>query len=343
MTNTSASTREEVDQVELSKELSNYKNASARKSIWQLINSIVPYLTLWGLMAFLQLSGYSSLFTVMLAVPAGLLLVRIFILFHDCCHGSFFSTRRANRITGILTGFLTFTPFEEWRYLHNKHHATSGNLDKRGAGDVWTMTVSEYQSASRATRLKYRMFRNPVIMFGLGPVFLFLISMRWPTKNSSKKGRRSVMLTNLALALYVFTVGWTLGFVNFLMIQGPILFVAGAAGIWLFYIQHQYEEAYWTENDSWDLQNSALAGSSFYKLPRILQWLTGNIGYHHIHHLRPGIPNYNLPVCNSRIPVLSKIKPITLKSSLKSMRLHLWDEQARRLVGFGAVKRTQMV
>lgn len=321
-----------------SSELSTYAKSSTGKALRQLSNTILPYLALWAGMIYLMLNGYSYGFVLGLTLPAAGLMVRIFILFHDCCHGSFFASRKANKITGYLTGILTFTPFEEWRRLHNIHHATSGNLDRRGTGDIWTMTVKEYRAAGANKRLAYRLVRHPLVMFFFGPIFLFLFSNRSVHAGAQKAEKRSVLITNLSLLLIIVGFSLWIGFKTYLMIQIPILFFAGSLGIWLFYVQHQYEDAYWSKNKEWNLLQSALKGSSYYKLPAVLQWLSGNIGFHHIHHLRPGIPNYNLQSCNQNIKAMQQIPPLTLRESLRSPGLHLWDEDQQRLVGFRSIK-----
>ena len=318
--------------------LSIYSASHNGRAVWQLSNTIVPYFILWAAMIFLLKHNYSIWFFLCAAIPAGGLLVRIFILFHDCCHGSLFTSKKTNRLAGYITGILTFTPFDEWRRAHIIHHAASGNLDKRGVGDVWTMTVKEYKAAGRTERLAYRLFRNPLIMFGLGPFFLFLYIMRRSAPESKKAERRSVYLTNFVILVIIAAMGWLIGYKTFFQIQLPVLFTAGMIGIWLFYIQHQYENTYWTRSKEWNLLDSALNGSSYYKLPRILQWITGSIGFHHIHHLRPRIPNYYLEQCCKNIPALNETAPLTLLTSLRSIRLNLWDEDKNKLVGFNAVK-----
>jgi len=320
-------------------ELSQYSKSHNGKALWQLMNTIIPYLILWGLMATLMLKGYSYWVVLGITLPASGFMVRTFILFHDCCHGSFFKSRRANKIIGYITGILTFTPFEEWRRLHNVHHATSGDLDHRGVGDVWTMTVNEYESAGKGRRLGYRLFRHPLVMFGLGPIYLFLITNRVTHRESKRDERRSVWITNLSLIAVIISLSSLIGFKNYLLIQMPILLFAGALGIWLFFVQHQYEDAYWTKNEDWNLLYSAMNGSSFYKLPRVLQWITGNIGFHHIHHLRPRIPNYHLQNCNENVHALKQVPPLTIKKSLRSLGLHLWDEEQQKLVSFGSLKK----
>jgi omega-6 fatty acid desaturase (delta-12 desaturase) len=264
--------------------------------------------------------------------------IRTFILFHDCGHQSFFRSRRANDFWGRVTGVLTFTPYYYWHASHARHHATSGNLDKRGFGDVWMMTVDEYLEATKRERLKYRLYRHPLVMFLLGPLFITLISHRLVRKGSTIRERNSVWLTNISIlaiaALLITLLGWK----SYLIIQFGTLFLALACGVWLFYVQHQFEGVYWERDPEWDFVSASLDGGSFYHLPRVLAWFTGNIGYHHVHHLNARIPNYNLPRCHDEVPGLQRITPIKLFSSLKSLRFRLWDEQRRVMVSFGDLK-----
>jgi omega-6 fatty acid desaturase (delta-12 desaturase) len=314
-----------------------FQQADTRRSLWQLINSAVPYAVLWVLM-YLSLS-VSYWLTLALAVVASGFMVRLFIIFHDCGHGSFFTSQRANAITGIITGIVTFTPYYDWRHAHAIHHATSGDLDRRGGGDVWTLTVDEYLAAPWWKRLAYRVFRFPLVTFGLGPSFIFLLVQRFPSASAKDaRERHSVWWTNLALLLIFLLFAVTVGWQAFALIQLPILVIGGAAGVWLFYVQHQFEGMVWEHHDKWNYVTAALQGSSFYKLPKVLQWFTGNIGFHHIHHLSPRIPNYNLEPCYNSSPLFQAVKPVTIPSSLKSLKLRLWDERARHLVGFAAVK-----
>jgi omega-6 fatty acid desaturase (delta-12 desaturase) len=319
-------------------DLVTYGQADRGKATWQLANTVIPYLLLWALMVYLvrRGQGYAYWLLPPLVVVASVLLVRIFIFFHDCCHGSFFPSRRANRIWGYITGILTLTPYEDWRHTHAIHHATAGDLDRRGVGDVWTMTVDEYRTASPGKRFWYRLYRFPLFMFGIGPVYSFAIGHRFPDKSGGKRERRSVLITNLALLAIVVVASLTVGFWTFLLIQLAILTVGGAAGLWLFYVQHQFEDVYWARHEKWDFLRAALGGSSYYKLPKVLQWCTGNIGLHHIHHLRPRIPNYRLQQCYDNIPALQAVHPVTLWESRKSLRMRLWDEAQQRMVGFGA-------
>ena len=305
-------------------------------AMWQVVNTLVPYSALWFLMYFsLRVSWWLA---VPLAVLAGGFLVRTFIIFHDCGHGSFLASTKANDALGFITGVLTFTPYYHWRWEHAIHHASSGDLDRRGTGDVWTLTVQEYLEASRWKRFAYRLARNPVILFGLAPLYLFLIQQRYPNSKSEGRERRSVWWTNLALALLAGGLIWVFGLKAYVLLQLIVLVVAGSAGVWLFYVQHQFEGVYWEREKSWDYSLAALQGSSFYKLPKVLQWFSGNIGFHHIHHLSPQIPNYHLEKCHRAEPLFQTVKPVTLFSSFKSFTFRLWDEQRRKLVGYRALR-----
>jgi omega-6 fatty acid desaturase (delta-12 desaturase) len=316
--------------------IAKYQHPSTARALWQIINTIVPYALLWYVMY--EVKDISLWLTIPFAVLSGGLLVRIFIIFHDCGHGSFFKSRWANEFVGFVAGVLTLTPYYHWRWEHAIHHGTSGHLDKRGTGDIWTMTVQEYLDASRWKRFSYRLARNPFILFAIAPLVVFVIQQRFPAPGANRRERHSVWWMNLALLGVVIAMSWLYGIVPFLFIQAVAWMVAGAAGVWLFYVQHQFEDVYWERGEDWDYVAAALEGSSYYKLPRILQWFSGNIGFHHIHHLSPRIPNYHLQKCHEADPVFQQVRPITLFSSLRSMALHLWDESAGRLVGFGRVK-----
>ena len=315
-----------------------YGKPDIRKAAWQIIDTIVPYAFLWILMVLMVRNGYPYGITLALAVIAGGLLVRIFILFHDCCHGSFFASRRANTLLGTVAGILVFTAFDDWRRAHGRHHATFGDLDRRGTGDVWTMTVAEYRAATRGKRITYRLFRNPLVLFGPGPLILFLIINRLPTSGAKRRDRISVLLTNLAVLAVLVLAALTIGLRTYLLIQLPIIIVASSAGMWLFYVQHQFEGVYWARHENWDPMRVALEGSSYYQLPGVLQWFTGNIGLHHVHHVRPRIPNYHLQQCFDAIPALQAVRPLTLRGSLKSLKLNLWDEAQQKLVSFRELK-----
>jgi omega-6 fatty acid desaturase (delta-12 desaturase) len=274
-----------------------------------------------------------------LAVLNGGLLVRVFIIFHDCGHGSFFKSRRANDILGFVTGVLTNTPYHHWKWEHSIHHASSGHLDRRGVGDVWTLTVEEYIASSRWKKFAYRMARNPIILFVIAPMVLFCIIERFPSKKASAREKRSVWINNAAIFALAGALIWIFGFIPYLILQLTIMIVAYTSGVWLFYVQHQFEDTYWEHGDEWDFTAAALEGSSFYKLPKILQWFSGNIGYHHIHHLSPRIPNYNLERCHRSDPMLQEVKALTLLSSVKSINYRLWDEDSKKLIGFGQLRR----
>ena len=316
--------------------VARYQRPSVMRAAWQIINTLVPYVGLWFLM-YLTVS-VSWWLTIPLAVLAGGFLVRAFIIFHDCGHGSFFKSQGANHILGAITGVLTFTPYFHWRWEHAIHHSSSGDLDRRGTGDVWTLTVQEYLESSRWKKFFYRLARNPFVLFVLAPLFLFLIWQRIPNPKAGLRERLSVYLTNCALLVVAGGLIWALGFKAYLIIQLTVLMVAGSAGVWLFYVQHQFEGVYWERGDNWDYATAALQGSSFYKLPKILQWFSGNIGFHHIHHLSPRIPNYHLEKCHEAEPLFQTVKPVTLFSSFKSFTFRLWDEQRRKLVGYSHLR-----
>ena len=315
-----------------------YGHSNLRKSLWQLFDTFVPYGVLWALMIYTVQWEYPYWITLALAVVGGSIMVRIFILFHDCCHGSFFASRRANAILGYITGILTLTPFEDWRYAHNLHHSGAGDLDRRGIGEIWTMTTEEYQTAPLRRRFAYRFYRNPFILFGPGSALLFLFFQRFSSKGAGKRERMSVLRTNLALMIIVSIATWTIGLRTYMLIQLPIILVGGGLGLWLFYIQHQFENVYWTRHESWDPVRVALEGSSYFKLPKILQWFTGNIGLHHIHHVRPNIPNYNLQQCHDEIPAFQAVKAITLKTSFRSLQLSLCDEKNKKMISFSSLR-----
>jgi omega-6 fatty acid desaturase (delta-12 desaturase) len=313
-----------------------FQEPSRWRAAWQLTNTLVPYAALWFLM-YLSMS-VSYWLTLPLAILAGLFVVRIFIIFHDCGHGSYFRSRRANDIVGFITGALTLTPYYHWRWEHAVHHASSGHLDKRGTGDVWTMTIEEYLKSSRWRRFAYRLARNPIVLFGLAPIYLFVFQQRFPAKDASPRERRSVHWMNLAIFGIAALLSWAFGIVAYLCLHLTVVLVSGSVGIWLFYVQHQFEDVYWERGEHWDFTAAALEGSSFYKLPKVLQWFSGNIGFHHIHHLSPRIPNYNLERCHKADPLFQQVKPLTFLASLKSLTFRLWDEQMRKLVGYGRMR-----
>ncbi|AIF44816.1 fatty acid desaturase [Virgibacillus sp. SK37] len=323
-------------QAQLRKSVASFANSDMKASIMQLINTILPFFLLWFL-AYQSLS-LSIWLSVALSVIAAGFVIRIFIIFHDCTHGSFFKSSKANRIVGTITGIITLFAFEKWKRSHAIHHATSGNLDKRGTGDVWVMTVEEYVQASVWERLAYRLYRNPIIMFGFGPLYLFLLSNRFNRKGAKRKERINTYLINVSIVVIYALLIWLVGWQAFLIIQLPILFVSGALGIWLFYVQHQFEDSYFENEDEWDFVKAAVDGSSYYKLPKVMQWLTGSIGFHHVHHLSPRVPNYHLEKAHESTPPLQKATTITLATSLKSIRFRLYDEATRSFVTFKEVK-----
>lgn len=316
--------------------VARYQGPRLGRSAWQVLNTLIPLAGLWYLMHLCV--AVSSWMTLGLAILAAGFLVRVFIIFHDCGHGSFCKSKRANAVLGFICGVLTFTPYQHWRWEHSRHHSSAGDLDRRGMGDVWTLTVQEYLMASRWKRFTYRLARNPLVLFVLAPLFLFLVRQRFASREAPRRERGSVLWTNLAVLGMATVLSLAFGLLPYLLIQSTVLLLAGAAGVWLFYVQHQFEGVYWARHDEWDYTQVALRGSSFYKLPKVLQWFTGNIGFHHIHHLRPAIPNYSLEKCHKAIPLFQSVKPVTLGASLKSLGYRLWDEQWQRLVGYGRLR-----
>lgn len=312
--------------------VAKYQKPSVWRALWQIIDTVIPYGLLWYLMYICRPISWWLL--VPMAILAGGLLVRVFIIFHDCGHGSFFKSRGANDLVGFISGVLTFTPYYHWRWEHALHHSTSGDLDRRGTGDVWTLTVQEYLDASRWKKFSYRLARNPIVLFVIAPLFLFLVKQRFPSSKASPRERHSVYAMNAAILAMAVLLSYFFGITAYVIIQLIILMVAGGAGVWLFYVQHQFEGVYWERGEDWSYTAAALQGSSFYKLPRVLQWFSGNIGFHHIHHLSPRIPNYNLEACHQADPLFQEVKPITLFGSLKSFTFRFWDEKQKQLVGY---------
>ncbi|TWI54560.1 fatty acid desaturase [Halalkalibacter nanhaiisediminis] len=321
---------------QLKKNMAPFEKSDAKSSVKQIINTIPPFFLLWYL-AYQSLS-VSYWLTLALAVVAAGFVVRIFIIFHDCCHGSFFKNKKANDILGTITGIITMFPYEKWKRDHSIHHATSSNLDKRGTGDVWVMTVDEYVAASFKERLAYRLYRNPLVMFGLGPLYLFFMTNRLNRKGARRKERMNLYLINVSIVVVYALLIWTIGWQAFLLVQAPILFVSGSLGIWLFYVQHTFEDSYFEDESEWDYVKAAVDGSSYYKLPKVLQWVTGNIGYHHVHHLSPRVPNYHLEKAHESTPPLQHATTITMGSSLKSIRFRLYDEKNKAFVSFKEIK-----
>ena len=327
-----APTKPHVDNAAWKAIVAKYQKPSVWRALWQIIDTVIPYGLLWYLMYICR--PVSWWLVVPMAILAGGLLVRVFIIFHDCGHGSFFKSRAANDLVGFISGVLTFTPYYHWRWEHALHHSTAGDLDRRGTGDVWTLTVQEYLESSRWKRFSYRLARNPIVLFVIAPLFLFVVKQRFPSSKASPRERHSVYAMNAAILAMAILLSFQFGIMAYVVIQLIILMVAGGAGVWLFYVQHQFEGVYWERGDDWSYTAAALQGSSFYKLPRVLQWFSGNIGFHHIHHLSPRIPNYNLEACHQADPLFQEVKPITLFGSLKSFTFRFWDEKQKQLVGY---------
>ncbi|MDH5507703.1 MAG: fatty acid desaturase [Anaerolineae bacterium] len=319
--------------------VSKYQKPHTWKSVWQIINTTLPYLVLWYLMY--RSLAVSYWITLGLAVITAGLHARVFIIQHDCGHNSFFKSRKANNIIGAIFGVVTLTPYAYWRKTHAMHHATSGDLDFRGPGDIDTLTVQEYLDLDWKGRLRYRLFRNPIVMFVIGPTLMFALFHRIPVKTPRawKRERRSVYLTNLGIAAVVVAMGLLVGFKEFFLVQGPVIVFASTIGVWLFYVQHQFEDTYWRRHPKWDYKTAALQGSSYFKLPAVLQWFSGNIGFHHIHHLSPLIPNYKLQEAFEENEMFQEVETVTIFSSFKTIFLNLWDEESKRLVSFAHLKK----
>jgi omega-6 fatty acid desaturase (delta-12 desaturase) len=312
--------------------LAAYAQPCPRRSAVDILTSVVPYLAASALM-YLALD-VSYLLTLVLVIPTAGFLVRTFVVFHDCAHGSFLGSKRANGYVGRFAGLLVLSPFARWRHDHAVHHATSGDLERRGVGDVITLTVAEYQARSWRGRLGYRLLRNPVVMFGLGPVIAMVVGPRIATRSQRPRMRHSVLATDAVLAGAVGALCWLIGWQSFLLVWAPPALLAGSIGIWLFYVQHQFEDAYWQSAEEWSYADAALRGSSYLKLPKVMQFFTGNIGLHHVHHLNARIPNYNLQRAHDENPVFHQVPTLSLGDALRTVRLKLWDEEHGKLVTF---------
>jgi len=317
--------------------LAPYARPHLGRSLLDLATSVVPYLALSVAMYYALSVSY--LLSLAIAIPASGFLVRTFILFHDCSHGSFLPGKRANMWLGTVLGLLVYSPFLRWRHDHAIHHATSGDLDRRGGGDVRTLTVAEYQALPPRGRLGYRLFRNPLVMFGIGPIVALLIGPRLVSRDARPRLRRSVIGTNFALLALVAGLCWLLGWRDYLLVQAPTVLLAGSAGIWLFYVQHQFEDAYWESGEGWSYADAALRGSSYLKLPKVLQFFSGNIGLHHVHHLSARIPNYNLQRAHDDNAIFHEVPILTLRDGLRCVRFKLWDEDHARMVSFAEARK----
>jgi acyl-lipid omega-6 desaturase (Delta-12 desaturase) len=315
--------------------ISGYNRPDKLKSWWQIINSVGPYIILWILMV--KSIEISYWLTLLLAVPAAGFMIRIFIIFHDCGHGSFFKSQRMNKIIGIITGMIVFTPYHKWHHDHKIHHQTVGNLDKRGIGDVKTLTVEEYSNLGRWEKFSYRFYRNPFFLFGIAPILLFVIQHRFTKPGMSFREKMYVHLTTLGLIAAIYLIILAIGWKTYLFIQLPILYIATVHGVWLFYVQHQYRDVLWETEAEWDYKTTALHGSSWFKLPLLLNWFTGNIGYHHIHHLSPRVPNYNLRKCHYENTIFHNVKPLTFFSAFESLMLGLYDTKNKRMIRFSEI------
>jgi omega-6 fatty acid desaturase (delta-12 desaturase) len=293
---------------------------------------VVPYLALSALIAYVVPRWLPV--ALLLAVPAGGFLLRTYIIFHDCTHGSFMPSKPANAWLGRVLGLFVYSDFDSWRLSHAIHHATAGDLDRRGTGDVPTWTVEEYNRARPMGRLGYWLFRHPLVMFVLGPIWALVINPRLVKRSQRPRIRRSIMLTNVAVAAMVIALVVLLGWKTYLLTIWPAALLAGSAGVFMFYVQHQFEDVYWESTDNWNYDEAALRGSSYLKLPRVLQFFTGNIGFHHVHHLSARIPNYNLPRAHADHQVFSSVPTLTLASAVPTVRLKLWDDTSGRLVTF---------
>jgi omega-6 fatty acid desaturase (delta-12 desaturase) len=314
--------------------LAPYRTSSLGKSLWQLLSTFALFVAGWALMYWSLSVSYAL--TLLLAIPEAFLLIRLFIFQHDCGHGSFFASRRLADVVGSILGVLTLTPYHYWKKTHAIHHATSGDLDHRGFGDIDTLTIGEYYARSRWQRFKYRVYRHPLVLFGFGAVLHFFVRHRLTVgvPREWTRERRSIHYTTAALILVVLAGMAAFGPVPFLLVQLPITLISCSIGVWLFYVQHQFEPTYWEHAEQWRYNDAALVGSSYFDLPPVLRWLTGNIGLHHVHHLNARIPNYRLLEAFADLPDLQRVTRLTLRSSLRCLSLALWDDQAQRLVSF---------
>lgn len=319
--------------------LKPFAQADHKKVIWQIINTLVPYVALLLGIFYAGSLGVGFLWLILPTVIAAGLMVRIFIFFHDCTHGSFTASHQWNDFLGNIFSFFVFTPYVHWKVEHSRHHSTVGNLDARGMGDIWTMTTEEYEAKGFWMKVWYKLFRHPAFLFTVAPVFKFIILQRFPKNYSGKEEKRNYQLLNLSLTVYSILMVFLFGWQSFLLYQTLVVAIASSAGLWLFYVQHQFEEVYWAQQQEWDLLDAALKGSTYYQLPRVLEWFTGYIGYHHIHHLNARIPNYHLKDCYQLIPELQNGKTVTLAKSLHLAFLTFYDQKSQRLITYREYKR----
>ncbi len=313
--------------------VAKYKNPNPVRSVFEIILTLIPFLLLWSLAVYSYYKSYWL--SLLFIIPAAFLLVRLFAIQHDCGHGTLFRHKKVNDWVGRVLGVFTFTPYEVWKRDHALHHSTSGNLDQRGYGDITTLTLEEYNKLSLTKKIGYRVYRFPLVLFGIGPAYLFLIRNRLPVGQMGEvRSWLSAMGTNIAIAIMVIVLMYTIGTAAFFFVHLPIVLLAATVGVWLFYVQHQFEETFWAPGDQWDPQQAALEGSSYYDLPFILRLATANIGAHHIHHLHSKIPYYRLHKILKEHPELKGVSRITLWQSLRCMQLHLWDEAKGKLISF---------
>ncbi|MFZ0088320.1 MAG: fatty acid desaturase [Solirubrobacteraceae bacterium] len=336
MSSSSSSTQRPVHAV-----LAGYAQPHLARSLLDIGTSIVPYLAL-SVLSYLTL-GRSIWLTVAIAVPTAGFLVRTFVVFHDCAHGSFMPSKRANQYVGRFAALLVLSPFARWRHDHAVHHATSGDLERRGVGDILTLTVAEYRAKSRSGRLQYRLLRSPLVMFGVGPIIAMVVGPRIATRSQRPRMRHSVFATDAVLVTVFASLGWLVGPTNLLVVWAPAAMLAGSVGIWLFYVQHQFEDAYWQNAGEWNYTDAALRGSSYLRLPKLLQFFTGNIGLHHVHHLQARIPNYNLQRAHDENAILHQVPTLSLLDGLRSVNLKLWDEDHGKLVTFAQARQPTVI
>jgi omega-6 fatty acid desaturase (delta-12 desaturase) len=327
-----------IDPQALLRQLAPYRQPQTARSAFEVAVTAIPFILLWALTCLAVQAGYYL--GLLLALPAGAFLTRLFLIQHDCGHGAFFRSRKANDWVGRVLGVFTLTPYDYWRRSHAAHHAGTGNLDARGLGDLDTLTIAEFRARGPVARFLYRLYRSPIVLFGIGPAYVFFLKHRWPA-GMMKQGWRpwlSPMGTNLAIAAAACAMSWLVGFQVFLIVHVPIVLVAATLGVWLFYVQHQFEDTVWDTHDEWSFHTAAVHGSSYYELPTVLRWVTANIGIHHVHHLASRIPFYRLNDALRDFQDLATINRIGILDSLRLVRLALWDEKNRRMVSFREAK-----